>query len=219
MGQLVFMDESGDAGFKVGKGSTPTLVVAAVVFDGPKAAEETAKCIHTYRTDVLKRGRHFQFHFTDCCRDWRVGFLEAVQGCPFTVRAIVMQKDRIYEGTQLRRKGDYFYNYTINQLLTHTFGRIEDAKLFIDGDAGRESLRRMVTYLRQQCRRRNLNVFRDIKFVGKQEGNVLVQLADMITSGLARSYRQDKGDRLVYRRIMRPRLQDVWEFGIPEEQK
>lgn len=216
-GQLVFMDESGDAGFKVGAGSTPTLVIAAVVFDGPTEAEATARCIRDYRDDTLKKGRDFQFHFTNCRRDWRLGLLSAVRDCPFAVRAIVMQKDRIWEGTQLRRSGEYFYNFTVRQLLTHSFGKIEDAKLFVDGGAGRESLKRMVTYLRQQCRRHNQNVFRDIKFVRKNEGNVLVQLADMVTGAIARSYRQDKGDRELYRKAIQPRLQDVWEFGKPTE--
>ncbi len=219
MGQLVFMDESGDAGFKIGKGSTPTLTVAAVVFEGPEAAEATANCIHAYRTDVLKRGRQYQFHFTNCCCEWREGFFQAVQGCPFTIRAIVMQKDRIYDDSQLRRDGEYFYNFTIKQLLTHTFGKIENAKLFVDGEAGRESLKQMVTYLRKECKRQGLHVFRDIKFVRKAEGNVLVQLADMVTGGIARTYRKDKKDRFTYRKLLAPRVDDVWEFGIPEEQK
>ena len=214
-GQLVYMDESGDAGFKIGAGSTPTLVVAAIIFQTPEAARITAECIHDYRQYGLQKGRHFQFHFTNCCHDWRLGFFGAVRRCPFTVRAIVMQKDRIWEGTQLRRSGEYFYNFTVKQLLTHTFGKIEDAKLFVDGEAGRESLKRMIAYLRQQCRKQGLHVFRDIKFVRKSEGNVLVQLADMVTGGIARSYRQDKDDRCGYRKVLTPTLDDVWEFGRP----
>ena len=216
-GQLVYMDESGDAGFKVKAGSTPTLVVTAVIFQTPAAAQFTAECIHAYRRAELQKGRGFQFHFTNCCRDWRLGFFRAVRECPFAVRAIVMQKDRIWEGTQLRRSGGYFYNFTVRQLLTHTFGKVEDAKLFVDGEAGRESLKRMVAYLRQHCRKHDLHVLRDIKFVRKSEGNVLVQLADMASGAIARSYQRSKDDRFVYRRTLAPRLEDVWEFGRPGE--
>ena len=198
-----------------GAGSTPTLVVAAIIFQDPDAARATAECIHQYRSDRLRKGRSFQFHFTNCCCEWRLGFFEAVRDCPFTVRAIVMRKERIWEGTQLRRSGEYFYNFTVRQLLTHTFGKIENAKLFVDGEAGRESLKRMVTYLRQQCRSDGPHVFRDIRFVRKSEGNVLVQLADMVTGGIARSYRENKDDRFAYRRALAPRLDDVWEFGRP----
>jgi hypothetical protein len=214
-GQLVYLDESGDAGFKVGKGSSPTLVIAAVVLEGAQEAEATAQCIHRYRSEELGKGRDFQFHFANLRREWRLGLLEAVRGCPFSVRAIVMQKDRIWEGTQLRRSGEFFYNFTVKQLLTHTFGAIQQAKLFVDGEAGRESLKSMVTYLRRECRKDGLEVFREVRFVPKRERNVLVQLADMVTGGIARSYRLDKKDRDLYRRALEARLQDVWEFGRP----
>ena len=214
-GQLVYIDESGDAGLKVGRGSTPTLVVAAVVFECTADAEETASRIRQHREEALAKGPSFQFHFTDLRRDWRVGFLEAVSGCPFAVWAIVVQKDRIWQGTQLRRSPEYLYNFTVKQLLTYTFGKIGDAKLFVDGEAGRESLRRMVTYLRRECRKAGVTVFRDVRFVPKRECNVLVQLADMVTGGIARSYRDDKKDRHLYRRAIGPRLRNVWEFGRP----
>jgi len=216
-GQLVFTDESGDAGFRLGSGSTPSLVVAAVILDCAKAAETTAACIHWYRSDVLGKGRDFQFHFANLKRDWRLGFLEAVTDCPFAVRAIIMQKDRIREGTRLRRGGKHFYNFTVRQLLTHAFEHINHAKLYVDGEAGREALKAMVAYLRRECRREGLEVFDEVRFVAKREGNVLVQLADMVTGCIARSYRQDRDDRDLYRRVIAPRIQDVWEFGRPEE--
>ncbi|MFA5033728.1 MAG: DUF3800 domain-containing protein [bacterium] len=39
---LVFLDDSGDPGFKVEKGSSPVFVIALVVFDDHLDAEETA---------------------------------------------------------------------------------------------------------------------------------------------------------------------------------
>lgn len=35
---LVFLDDSGDPGFKVGKGSTPCFVIALVIFDDKSAS-------------------------------------------------------------------------------------------------------------------------------------------------------------------------------------
>ena len=112
-GQLVYIDESGDAGFKIDAGSTPTFIVGAVIFDCPGDAEATADRIHDYRANTLKKGRHFRFHFTNLRSDWRMGFLEAVSGCPFAVRAVVMQKERIWDGTQLKRNGVYFYKVRV----------------------------------------------------------------------------------------------------------
>lgn len=207
------MDESGDAGFKLGVGSTPTLVVAAVIFDEAAHAEVTAERIHQLRRE-LQVGDRFQFHFSDLKREWRERFCHAIRLFPFRVRAIVMDKQRIYEDSLLRRRGDYFYNFAVKLLLKHTFGTVRDAKVFIDGEAGRESLRRMVAYLRQECNTEKQRVIAEVKFVPKRENNSLLQLADMVTSSLARSYRTDKEDRNVYRRLLAPRLQDVWEFGL-----
>ena len=39
---LIFLDESGDAGFKFGQGSSSHFVIALVIFDSPLDAEETA---------------------------------------------------------------------------------------------------------------------------------------------------------------------------------
>lgn len=210
-GQLVYLDESGDAGFKVESGSSPALVVAAVIIDCSGDAEATAAAIRAYRESIGME-RRFQFHFSNLRREWRLGFLGAVRDCPFRVRAIVMPKAHIWDGTQLKRSGEYFYNFTMKMLLTHTFGDIEEAKLFVDGEAGRESLRRMVAYLRRECNTPVCRVFRDIKFVPKRENNVLLQLADMVTGSIARSYRDDKADRRTYRTSIERKLR-VWEFG------
>ncbi|MBK6725670.1 MAG: hypothetical protein IPG63_00175 [Xanthomonadales bacterium] len=48
---LVVMDESGDTGFKLGRGSTSHFVVAMVRFDDDRAAQQTGACI----TDLKQR--------------------------------------------------------------------------------------------------------------------------------------------------------------------
>jgi hypothetical protein len=212
--QLVYLDESGDAGFKVGSGSSPALVVAAVILGCSADAEATAEAIHVYRRSI-GRGRSFQFHFSNLCRDWRLGFLEGVKDCPFSVRAIVMRKDRIREGTHLRRPPKHFYNFTLKMLLTHTFGDINEAKVFVDGDAGRLLKRELGSYLRRECNAEGGRIIRELKFVPKRQHNVLMQLADIVTGSVARSYREDKTDRWEYRRVLGSKLK-VWEFGKPE---
>ncbi|MFQ6133552.1 MAG: DUF3800 domain-containing protein [Armatimonadota bacterium] len=208
--QLVYLDESGDPGFKMERGSSPVLVVAAAIFGDAAEAERTARAIHAHRESIGK-GHHFQFHFTELSRPYREAFLRSVRHCPFRVRAIVMRKDRIWEGTQLRRSPKHFYNFTIKMLLTHTFGAVREAKVFIDGTAGRLLSRNLAAYLRRECNLPDARVVAQLRFARK--GNVLIQLADMVVGSLARSYRPDKADSSAYRAILRPRIEDVWEFG------
>jgi hypothetical protein len=210
--QLVYVDESGDTGFKVGKGSTATLVLVAVIFDSPEGAEATADCIAAYRESIGK-GKTYGFHFSNLQHEWRLGLLEAVRDCPFRVRAVVMRKDRIWEGTKLKTSGDYFYRYTFKLLLRDAFAGIKDAKLFVDGKAGRTTLRKLVNYLRQQCNDGDARVFSKITQVPKNQNNVLVQLADVCAGAIARSYQSDRKDPWCYRKVINRRVENVFDFG------
>jgi hypothetical protein len=44
-------------------------------------------------------------------------------------------------------------------------------------------------------------------------GNDLIQLADMVAGAIYRSYQIDKTDCATYRSVLRPRIDDVWDFG------
>ena len=89
---LVFIDESGDSGFKLQKGSTTSFVVALVVFDENLDAEETALEIKKYRKKIGKTER-FEFKFNKCNKELRIGFLKAVKKCNFRIRVIVFEKE------------------------------------------------------------------------------------------------------------------------------
>jgi hypothetical protein len=56
----IFLDESGDAGFKFNQGSSEHFVVALVIFDDPLDAEEIAHSIKRLRTQ-LKVHERFEF--------------------------------------------------------------------------------------------------------------------------------------------------------------
>jgi len=86
---LVFIDESGDAG--LGVDASPVFVVAMVIFADDAAAAETQAAIET--SDVRRRHTH-EFKFSKCRDDARDGFFAAVRDCPFSVRAVVVEKGR-----------------------------------------------------------------------------------------------------------------------------
>jgi hypothetical protein len=76
-----------------------------------------------------------------------------------------------------------------------------------------ETLRALVIYLRQQCNDRERQVFSSFNQVPKRDCNVLAQLADMCVGAVARSYRNDKDDPSCYRRIIAPRIENMFGFG------
>jgi len=213
--QLVHLDESGDPGFNVEQGSSEALVIAAIISDSHADAEATAAAIHDYRENVLRKPRGFAFHFTNLKSDWRTGFFQAVRTCPFSVRAIVMRKDAIYEDTFIRQNPTSFYRFAVKLLLTRTFGQIMDAKLFIDGDANHLYRKRLTTYLRRECvTKEGEQIIRQVKMVPKGEGNVLVQLADMTAGAIARRYKCATTSGPDYMSIIQHKIK-AWEFGRP----
>lgn len=58
---LVFLDDSGDPGFKVKKGSSPCFVIALVMFDDPLQMEECAVEIKKLRRK-LRLNHQFEFY-------------------------------------------------------------------------------------------------------------------------------------------------------------
>ncbi|OHB93585.1 MAG: hypothetical protein A3E19_04950 [Planctomycetes bacterium RIFCSPHIGHO2_12_FULL_52_36] len=210
---LIFLDDSGDTGFKIAKGSSQVFVIVLVIFDDTIEAEETALKIKKLRRE-LGYSEDFEFKFNKCSKEVRCKFLNTVANSKFHVRAIVMDKSKIY-GEELRRSKKSFYNYTVKMVLQHHGGTIADAKLHLDGRGDREFKNSLSTYLRRELNpgiRKENKIIDDLKFVDSKK-NVLIQLADMVAGAIHRSYNHGKEDRTLYKGIIQKRIEDVWNFG------
>lgn len=200
---LVVIDESGDPGFKVEKGSSPIFVAAMAIFRTGEDAQATEKRIRQAKTDLRVRS---EFKFNKSSNAVRDGFFAAVRGCPFAVRAIVVNKALIYS-PHLKTDKEDFYRFFIRQILTNDGDTLADAKVLIDGSGDREFRRMLQRSLRRQAGTR----VKSVAF-GNSKNDLLVQLADMCAGAIARSYRPDRPDRLRWWRMLRPRIDDIWDF-------
>ena len=157
----------------------------------------------------------FDLGFASCekIREIRLAFLAAVARFQFRVRAIVMDKSRIY-GRELRSSKESFYRYAVKTVLKHNQGRIRNARLKIDGHGDREFRRELRAYLSREVRAKDGDppVIRDLKIVDSSR-NVLIQLADMVAGTLRRHADGLKDDRELYRKAIAKRLENVWDFG------
>jgi hypothetical protein len=208
---LVFLDDSGDPGFKVGKGSSPCFVIALIIFDDTLDAEKCAVAIKELRRS-LGLSDAYEFRFNGCSKAHRLAFLARVAEFKFRVRAIVMDKAFIY-GRELRRSKESFYNYAIKMVLKHSFGKIRGARLKMDGHGDRTFRRGLLAYLRREVDvPGEPSIIADLKFVDSKQ-NVLVQLADMVAGALRRYADGEKDDGQAYKAAIQKRLEDVWDFG------
>jgi len=200
---LVLIDESGCAGFKLGKGSTPRFVVGMVIFHDYEEAERASRAIADARV-ALRVKPEFKF---SKCSDWaRDGFFQAVAMHTFDVRAVVIDKAKIYS-PHLRSSTDDFYSYFVQMLLKHDGGALAGANIKIDGSGDRHFKKEFGAYLRKETGPGKIIKFR---FIDSQQDN-LIQLADMATGAIARSY-TERADAHRWRDMLAPKIRDVWEF-------
>jgi len=204
---LVFIDDSGDPGFKLGKGSTDYFIIAMIIFRDELEAEKTALTIKE-----LKRQLGFddsvEFRFFKSSKDNKIKFLEAINAHDFTVRCLVVDKSVIYS-PELQNNKDKFYSYFIKEVLKHSTNVLE-AKVKIDGSGDRIFRRNFLSYLRRELTNDQRRVMRHCKLVDSRN-NVLIQMADMIAGSINRSY-GNKGDAKLYKSIIHKHIESEWKF-------
>jgi hypothetical protein len=86
---LVFIDDSGDPGFKLEKGSSHIFTISCVIFTNELEAEKTAVAIKELRRD-LKFPDEVEFKFNKSRRRIREKFLYKVNPFKFKVRSLVI---------------------------------------------------------------------------------------------------------------------------------
>lgn len=89
---LVFLDESGDPGRKIDRGSSLFFTVALVVFNDRDEATRCDERIRLLRSELNLPGS-YEFHFSENSHRVRCAFLEAVAPYDFFYHAFVLNKD------------------------------------------------------------------------------------------------------------------------------
>lgn len=206
---LVFIDDSGDPGFKLGKGSTKYFVIACVIFSDELEAEKTAVAIKEMRRS-LGFPDDMEFKFNKSRKTIREKFLHAINKFDFRIRSLVIDKSIIYSN-ELRNNKNSFYSYAVKLLLKHSGGSIQNAKIKIDGSGDRIFRRSFLGYLRREVNSAQKKIIRNCKLVNSK-GNVLIQMADMVAGSTMRFYDVARKDNNVYREIIERHIDDEWFF-------
>jgi hypothetical protein len=206
---LVFIDDSGDPGFKIEKGSSTHFVIAMVCFDDELEAEKTAVAIKELRRK-LRIKDHEEFKFFKSCRDHRIDFLKTVNKFDFRVKCLIVDKEKIYS-PELKSNKNSFYAYFIKEALKNNNKTILEAKIRIDGSGNRIFRNNFVTYLRKELNSEERSIIKNCQLVDSSS-NVLIQLADMIAGSINRSENKDKKDSSDYKSVIKKKIEDEWSF-------
>jgi hypothetical protein len=205
----LFLDESGDTGFKFRRGSTLVFVIALVVVDDPTPLDQAVERLRQQYTLPSRD----EFKFSETADRLKERFFRGIQGHNFHIRAIVIDKTMIYS-ERLREK-HWFYNYVTKLVLKHDDGLIYEATLVVDkrlpGIANRQDFN---TYLRRELNSGHRRI-KEIKHRDSARENLL-QVADMVVGAIHRQYgpKQDASFlNLISRQLSHPKS-DLWEFGL-----
>ena len=204
---LVLIDENGDPGFKLTRGSSTHFLVAMVIFEDFREAERASAAIGELRERL---GIKPEFEFSGCRPEVRDRFFETVAPYQFQVRALVVDKAKIYS-PHLRETTDSFYNFFLRQLIEYDDGILAGASIKIDGKGSRKFKKQMAAYLRRHLPDAKVNKIRIVD----SKGDNLVQLADMVAGAIGRSYMGDRRKtpwRWRHALVRARKINNIWEF-------
>lgn len=201
---LIFIDESGDPGFKLARGSSGVFVAVLVAFSDSAQARLCQAGIDRLATRLRLPG---ELKFSKSRPQVRDAFFTTMQQFDFRVRAIVVEKARIHS-PHLRTDKEAFYSFFVKSMLKFDGGLLQGARIVIDGSGDREFKRELSSYLRRQLEPGRL---KNLRF-SNSANDRLVQLADMCSGAIARSYKKNRADAHRWRNMLRPKIDDVWEF-------
>jgi len=202
---LVFIDESGDSGLKIEKGSSRYFTVGLVVFEDKQEAVACDQRITLLKRELGWEGKA-EFHFKRNSNKIRLAFLRAVAPYGFFYYGIVINKDPSKLWGEGFRDKSSFYKYACGLVFENAKEKLANATIIIDKSGGLDFRQQLATYLRRKVNER------DKRFIGKvkmeeSSSNNLLQLADYVSgvinrSVLARKNRADNFRKIIAHREM-----------------
>ncbi|MBB4124230.1 DUF3800 domain-containing protein [Martelella radicis] len=203
---LVFVDESGDPGFKIARGSSEVFVIAMAIFHDLTEAQSASSLVR----DAMIRNRvKPEWKFSKSSFDAKDDFFSSISEVDFFCRAIVVKKE-IIRSDLLKKNPRKFYNFFTRLMCSHDGDILQNAKVVIDGSGDRRFKQELQSYMRKEL---PSGTIKKIEFKDSRK-DPLVQLADMCAGAIARSYDGDKKESGRWRSMLSRsgHLHDVWDF-------
>ena len=143
--QLVFIDDSGDPGFKKGMSSS-TFVLAAALFIKPEVATKKKKKISDYRKSLGWKDEH-EFKFRTAPKNVKLEFLKMINHYDFGIYAVYIRKDN-YPNISRIADNAKLYNWTTTELLK--LMPLDKAIVKMDGKYTKQYKLRVKSYVRKE---------------------------------------------------------------------
>ena len=195
---LVFIDESGDPGFKIEQGSSKYFVVALILFEDNAEAEACDRRISLLGRE-LGHPEGFVFHFRDNSHKVRQAFLQAVAPYEFFYFGIVLNKDPQKLWGEGFKYKESLYKYACNLVFENAKPYLREAIVIMDKTGKKVFRSQLARYLRGKINSKG-DIIKKVK-MQPDRGNNLLQLADY-AAGVINRCQQNKKFSEDYRRFI-----------------
>lgn len=200
----IFLDESGDLGFK--KSSSRWFVFTIAIISDARALERVIKKIwKPLKKKHKKLGELHAYHADDITR---IKVLKKLSQVPdLKILCVVLNKEKVY--VDLQNQKNYLYNYTANILLDRlhsqkSLSESEPINLYIDRKDTKKRLREnFVNYLTDSMKDRREAPFSVVLHTSHE--NKSLQAVDFISWAIFRKY--ERGDYEFYE-IVKSKITD-----------
>lgn len=206
--QLIFIDDSGDPGFKEGVSSSNFILAAALFIDS-----DTAKSVN----DAITEYRHslgwrddYEFKFTKIKKDIIAKLLQKVVQYDFQIYAVYVDKSDYPNLFRFFVDSEKLYNWATKELLSTM--PLNAARVKMDGKYDKNYKYHIKSYLRRELNKdkRRLANFE----VQDSKKDNLIQLADLIAGSINRSLRADRTDATRYIDIIKTKIIELKKLDL-----
>lgn len=198
---IISVDDSGDPGIKLGKGSSNFFLIAAVLFEDDLDAEETSLKIKRLRKELGWKENH-EFKFRKLSPELRKKFLETVKNLNYKVIVFELDKSTLKEPKKYRNDSSKLYNAVILETIKSFGDIVKSVHIYIDGESGNDYRRKVKSYFRKNLPK---NAMRELSYQDSKKNN-LIQLADMIVGAARRKAERGEDE---YIKIVRKRIIEI----------
>lgn len=189
----VFVDDSGDPGFKFGQGSSNFLVIACCVFESPLAVELASQHVARVKRE-LNSNHDFELKFHKSRIQTKISILESLSQLDFFVRVLIVDKRRLPRTKDL-------HTAALISALDKLGGGVTNAKVTIDGILPKKHAQDLSTRIRKKVNRTR-KVIHSIRF-RDSKADSLIQLADLIAGAYRSIHEQKDQTSIVFSKSLR----------------
>lgn len=194
----IFIDESGDTGFKLDSGSSPYFILSAVVFETSVAIIEASNRIQ----DLLQEGRYntnFEFHFGKNKEQTKIKFLEEVSQMQFYWYSICIDKSKIVSPQM--KQNSYLLTKISTYLCNNFQNKAEKSKIIFDKKDSLNFYRQLSKALKWEFNQSGVKIKEIVSKDSHKER--LLQVADYIAGISHQRLKNPEYGNLLYQKYIR----------------